>query len=297
MSEVVEDLEPQADANASPDDRYADDKSVDTSVNAVVETDKADAEPEDVTEEQESEVESSPAVEEDDNKQTDSLDDTEYGAKVKDRIDKLTTNFRESEREADALREQLAAAEKRLAEVPQAAPKTLADFEYDEGQYRDYLFTEATDRATKAAEKVVMGLHDKTEAETLTSKFTERETAFEAKDYHQVTRNPDLKISNAMLQEMKMSDVGANMFYFLGKNPDEASRINQLAPRDVVREMYKLETTIMSEKSKTGKKVSNAPPPPPKIDKGNEGQRKKITDAGLSDADFAKMRRKQIAQR
>jgi hypothetical protein len=49
----------------------------------------------------------------------------------------------------------------------------------------------------------------------------------------------------------------------------------------------------MSKKAKT---VSDAPPPPPKIPAGDAGLEKGFEE-GMSDAAFAKMRGKQIANR
>jgi hypothetical protein len=302
MSDEGADLEPQADASASPEDRFADDKSVDTTVDTAAEHAVVDAKAEDVTEELESEVDSSPAEGEDLEEKADPLDDDpEYGAKVKGRIDKLTENFRNSEREADTLRQQLAEANQKLAEVPEVvdAPKTEADFDYDADKYRAYLFEESTKRGESAARRVLAENSATERTNSVAEEFeaTEKEFAGTVKDYDEVVRDPSLKISPAMrdvIHEQRRPDVA----YYLGSNPAEAKRIFSMTDINVGIEMHKLQSKLDTEKAKTTEKaVSKAPPPVPKIASGNERLRRSITDSDLSDGEFRKMRRKQIANR
>ncbi len=94
-----------------------------------------------------------------------------------------------------------------------------------------------------------------------------------------------------------MSDIGPEMTYHLAKNTELASEIAILSPRETVRRMTLLEAELKSEKAKTSTSVSKAPPPTPTIPSGDAALAKKIDDADLSDAEFEKMRRKQIANR
>jgi len=68
------------------------------------------------------------------------------------------------------------------------------------------------------------------------------------------------------------------MAYHLANNPDESRRISKLSDREVVREMQLLETTMRSEMAKASKKVSDAPPPPAKIQGREPGMKTATTD-------------------
>lgn len=239
--------EPGLGADASADDAPEE--------TAEVEADAADDEVE-----PQSEAESPPADEEDVEKKTDAF---------QGRIDKLTQSFRDSERSADALREQNADLQKQLQEAPkpQEPTKTLADFDYNEDSYRQYLFDEATSRATAAAEDVARGFQAQAHETSVAEKFASREKAFKESvaDYETTAYADDLKISQPMSVEIKESDLGPDMVYYLGKHPEEASRISKQTQREVVRSMAILESTIRTEKGKTSKTVSDAPPPAGKV--------------------------------
>ncbi len=241
---------------------------------------------------EENAAESPPAVEETDDKKIDSG--------VQTRIDKLTRNFRESERTATQLQEEVTQLKKELADAPREATKSLSDFEFDEDKYRDYLFTEAETRAEKVALKAVEGFQEKARTSSAEEEFDRREKVFAAtvKDYDATVHVYDgsLKISPVMAAEIKESEIGPEVAYYLGKNPDISAEIAKLPERAAVRRMTLLETDLTSEKRKAAKKVSNAPPPPPKIPSGDAALEKGYSE-GMSDAAFAKLRRKEIANR
>ena len=91
------------------------------------------------------------------------------------------------------------------------------------------------------------------------------------------------------------SEVGPQMALKLANDPTTASEISGLSMIGAVRRMTLLEQDIKTEMSKTAKKVSDAPPPPPKIKAGDPGLSKDVKD--MSDKEFAKWREKQIANR
>lgn len=80
-------------------------------------------------------------------------------------------------------------------------------------------------------------------------------------DFAQVTNNPQLPISPVMAQAIKASEVGAEVAYYLGKNPDEAARIAKLPAFLAVKEMGKLEAKVESAPPEAPKKPSGAPAP------------------------------------
>jgi len=267
-------------------DASADDAAEET---AEVEADAADDEVE-----AQSEAESPPAEEKDLDEKTDAF---------QGRIDKLTQSFRESERSADALREQNAELQQRLADVPPPVEptKTLADFDYNEDSYRQYLFDEATTRATRAAEKVVTGYQAQSHDEDVKSKFASREKDFAGSvdDYQKVVYADDLKINQAMSVEIRESDIGPEMAYYLGKHPEEASQLSKQTPREVIRGMAILESTIRAEKAKGPKTVSDAPPPAGKVRGKSAATTPATTDPKsdkLSDEEWFKAEEKRQAK-
>jgi len=70
-------------------------------------------------------------------------------------------------------------------------------------------------------------------------------------DYDAVTRNPDLPITQAMVQMMAASDKGADIAYHFGTNPQEAARIAQLPPMQMAREMGLIEAKVSLPKAPT----------------------------------------------
>jgi len=303
MQEEVAVLDPQDDADASPDDRFADDKSVDTSAEATEELVEVDAETDDTEEEVESEADSSPADEENVEETIDAKVDTDekYGAEVKGRIDELTSKWRDSERNNASMSQELEALRKQVAEQPDEIEpfKSLADFEYDDAKYQHYLGTEIDRRATAAAEKVGQNRDGKNATQKAYDDYFAKEKEFSetVKDYKQLVNNPELKISPDMAFATQVVMQDPAMVYYLANNKDVAERLHGMGKDAMLIEMGSIREKMATEKAKSAKKVSDAPPPVPKVKGGDPGRRKKITDADLSDAEFNKMRRKQIANR
>lgn len=94
------------------------------------------------------------------------------------------------------------------------------------------------------------------------STYAEREEEVRTKysDFENVAYNPDLRITPAMAEVIKASEIGPEVAYHLGKNPKEAERIANLSPLAQAREIGKLEASLTTT-SPTGKKASSAPEP------------------------------------
>ena len=291
-------LEQQDDADASPaeESTYVD-KSIDTAPEALkVETEAVEDEVE-----AESEGDSSPPEVEVLDEKADT-DDAEFSETVKTRIDELTGKWRETERLVDVKDAELAELRKQLADIPTAPAepfKTLADFEYDEGRYQAYLADENSKRTAETVRQLLDESQAERQSNQLEVKFEERakEFAKSVKDYDEVTRDRSLQINQPMARVIKSHDNGPEIAYYLGKNPDVARRIAQMPAELAGFELAKVDATLQTAKVKAApKKVTKAPPPPPKIKSGDEGLQRGFRE-GMSDAEFAKMRRKQIAQR
>lgn len=221
-----------------------------------------------------------------------------------EKLDRPTRNWRALERDRDHWREM--AMRQAPPEPPkpvlQASPspaKTLADFEYDEGKYQSYLFEQAETRAVNAAERKLKENQDQTQARERRSAFATRESSFakNVEDYHEVAHNAALPITAAMAEVIAESEEGPALAYYLGKNLDKADEIARLSPLVAARELGRLEMKLVSEREKAqAPKVSKAPPPAPKLEGSGDSALEK-EPSQMTDTEYAKWRKRQIAQR
>jgi len=199
------------------------------------------------------------------------------------RIDELTRNWRQTERDRDYWRDLAMQSHRPQPEPqPQAAPepiapdsvKTLADFNYDETQYAVYIRQAAADEARRAARDEFRAIREGEIAQRKDETFKSRVESFKkaAPDFEDlVLRNRSLPITADMAAIIQDSEDGPAVAYYLGKNPDAAAAIAQLPPRDAARELGKLEARIAFEREQrktapSPRPVSSAPPPPAKLD-------------------------------
>lgn len=262
---------------------------------------EVDAEAEEPQKDQEAEevveAESPPAVEDDDEEKTST------SKSLQGRFDKLTKQIRETERESIEERERRIALEKEVdalrAQIPVEPKKTLADFQYDENAYREYVIEDARAEAREVARQEAMKVNreyaDNRKATEVQTEYQKREESFakETKDFNEKCYDPNLKISAGMAEVIKEVDVGPELFYYLGSHPEDAASIASLSPVTAGMEMAAIVTKIRDEKAKASEKeVSNAPPPPGKI-AGVDASLKKVSTADpksdkLSDEEWFK---------
>lgn len=100
---------------------------------------------------------------------------------------------------------------------------------------------------TAAAEKQQEAFLEKAE------KASERYADFQA-----VVSNPALQINNEMAEFISESDLGADVAYFLGKNPMKAAQIAAMSPMKAARELTRIEAEIAARPKAT---PSKAPEP------------------------------------
>ena len=105
-------------------------------------------------------------------------------------------------------------------------------------------------------------------------------------DFQTVVANPSLRINDAMVEFITDSDLGADVAYFLGKNPLKASQIAEMTPVKAARELTRIEAEIAARPKP---RHSNAPAPINPIS-GSAGGSK--SPAEMSDAEYAKWRAK-----
>lgn len=221
------------------------------------------------------------------------------------RIDELTRNWRETERDRDYWRDlALRYTQPQQPKVETPAPqetklKTLADFDYDDGKYQQYLFTEAQKRAVEAAKRELEQERERESRTQRVSSFKSRETEFAktVEDYDEVVRNPRLPITQAMADVIQESEDGPALAYHLGKNPEIAEKIAMLPPIAAARELGKIEARLAYEREKAKEKpvVSKAPPPPPKVDASQPAIDKNPDEMSMDE--WLKWRQKQLSKR
>jgi hypothetical protein len=215
------------------------------------------------------------------------------------RIDELTWHRRNLERDRNYWRDRAMAQATPAPEpkAPESASlKKLADFNYDEEKYAEYVADIAAERA--AAKLRTEQEREKTDSSRKSNqgKFREREAALkgEIEDYEDFAYTAPIQDHVADLV-MSMDD-GPRVAYFLGKNPETAAKLSALPPLEAAKELGRIETRLAYEREQAkAKPVSKAPPPPPKIDATEPAVDKDPEQ--MSDAEFAKWRKRQIAQR
>lgn len=224
---------------------------------------------------------------------------------VQSRFDELTRHRREAERERDYYRElALRNSPPKPIETPTyEAPKTLADFEYDDSKYASYVREEARKEAREAARQEFRQEREREHSQQRQTSFATKESEFSktVDDYDAVTRDPRLRITNEMAEAIASSDDGPALAYHLGKNTEVAAKIAQLPPIVAARELGRIEAQLAYERDKAkDKPVSKAPPPPPKV----EGVDPAVTIRAdspdsdkLSTDDWLKKRNKQLERR
>jgi hypothetical protein len=96
-------------------------------------------------------------------------------------------------------------------------------------------------------------------------------------DFQLVVSNPSLPINDAMAEFIAESDLGADVAYYLGKNPMKASAIAQMSPVKAARELTRIEGELAARPKAT---PSKAPDPIKPV-----GSRGSSATAGPSDSD------------
>ena len=190
------------------------------------------------------------------------------------------------------------------AEVP-VAPK-FADFDHDMEQYADALatFTQESVEFSKnqAVKEINQTATDSAEKQTKDDLQAERNDKFNVKqtdfiknnpDYNDIVGNSSLAISNHMTDVIYQLEQGPAVVYYLGKHPEIAYSIAQKTDVAATIALGQIQTKLSQKPPVT--ESSNAPEPPETI----TGSRNKVekSPADMTDKEFAKWRRVQIANR
>jgi len=203
------------------------------------------------------------------------------------RIDGLTADKHQLRGQLDATQRQLAEARARMAQQtppPVVEPDKVApvapNLDDHDGDYDSYLKAQtkwtqdlsaySTEQATKQVTEFVQRNEEQRIAGLRQAEVSTawQENVYDAKgkysDFEVVAENPSLQVTNEMAAHIQGSEVGTDILYYLGKNPDRAARIAQMTPQSVAMEIGKISGALQagsSPRATGGKKVSRAPAP------------------------------------
>lgn len=183
------------------------------------------------------------------------------------RINEVTREKYELQREAQALRDQMARSQ--AGEQPNQADEIQTLIQREAHRLtNERLFNDACNKVYATGKS-------------------------EFKDFDATVGNLQMVgVGRDFLELATISDAGAKLLHHLGSNLDEAARIAKLPPKLMAREMTLLETKLSQKQTGT---VSKAPAPIAPLS-GGKGSFKEYSP-NMSDADYAKWRQAQIKQR
>ncbi len=206
--------------------------------------------------------------------------------KVQERIDELTKKRRTAEREKEFIAKKLAAAEEELVKlktkIPSKDKPKRSDFEDDD------LYLEAlTDWKVEEKLKVQQEASTKTNKEkedkaAVDETFEVLDTVMEKgrakyNDYNKLVLTDDLALTEVMTEavlESESEDIAAEIFYYLGQNPDEAADIAKMSPLKAAREIERIAAKVLSKVEEKEEDKAAEKEPAEKVDK-----KKKLTQA------------------
>lgn len=185
---------------------------------------------------------------------------------VQKRIDRLTQEKYRLRAELEFLRSQQPQPQQakpaQQAQQPSQAPKLEQYNSIEEylDALADHKASQKFDHLAKEREAKESQTRQQKEAAKLREGYTKQtEQARQAyEDFDDVVQDPDLPISQAMAEAIMRSSNGADVAYYLGKNPDQAARIASLDPFSAAVEIGRIAATVVRPQPR---KTSNAPPP------------------------------------
>jgi hypothetical protein len=223
---------------------------------------------------------------------------------VQKRIDKLTWQARQAERDRDYWRQQAQQTPAKPAAEPEKPkePPKLADFDFDEVAYQKALTEHVSAEAARQVREEFRKEQEQLTQQQKAESWRKRETEFAAKtpDYEETAYYAPIPDKAAEI--IKDCENGPQIAYYLGKHLDEAQALNGLSEAAMARAIGRIEAKLEAPEvppapAPAPKPVSKAPPPPPKIEATEPAISKSWNDPSLSQEEFNKRRRQVIAQR
>jgi len=204
---------------------------------------------------------------------------TQKKSNLQKRFDRLTRRNYELEADLRARDERLARIEGRLDARdqdtsgkpkhidPLARPDAANYKTWDE--YNEALIDWKSEQKFLAKAKQAAAQEDKIAVDDAVDAHTARveEARRAIEDYDEVVTDSQLPVSVAMRDAIVDSDLGPEIMYYLGSNPEEAESIFRLGPLKTIRAIGAIEAAIIeagqkpAQKQRSGKQVTDAPKP------------------------------------
>ncbi len=216
----------------------------------------------------------------------------QFKPKLQERIDEITRQRHEAEREAAYWR---GIAETRAAkEQPKADAEPKAEYFSDYGEYVRAL---AKFEAKSLVKAELTQLEAQRQDQAKASTWQQRAEAVKAElpDFDQVMRTSTAPMTQAMAEAIRESEAGPKVAYHLAQNPEVAARLAQLSPLAAAREIGKLEASLSTAAAPApaAKKITSAPTPPTPVGSG----RSTTGDPGkMSQADYMEWRKSALKE-
>lgn len=222
---------------------------------------------------------------------------------VAKRIDELTKNWRDTERDRDHWRELAMRAQKQEPQ-PQVKQEVQASTDDPEPTLEDVAwdvpkYTKEWHAWQKRQEKREADREKQAETQKVrVTKLQESAAAFSATtpDFNDVVYNPNLPVTDSMMEVISESDNPAAVAYWLGKNVEEARKIASMTPAGVGRAIARIESQLErvepEQRQPTQKTVTQAPPPPTTLS-GNKVPSKKFEEMTMAEYDAERRRQRE----
>lgn len=237
---------------------------------------------------------------------------------VQERFDKLTRERYEAQARAEIAEERRAALEARLAALEQESkakhdqvapdsPPTLEQFGYDEAKYQSALYAHLTKTVGAKLRDEILG-----EIKQEKSQREQQETfgSWQKRSAEFAKSNPDfvekvqnartLPISHELQQKLLLLEDGPQIAYELASNPEKAGEIMRLPLEFQLMEVGRIRGAIEAKKAAPKPQVSQAPPPPAKVEGIQSDTRISTTDPNsdrMSDSEWVAAERRRLANK
>jgi hypothetical protein len=193
--------------------------------------------------------------------------------KAQKRIDQLTWEKNQREREAEYWRQQAISYQQQKSEPPKAEEPvklpTLEQHGYDEAKYQAALIEYATKQAEQVVERRLTQAEQQRKEHARLESFAARQQEFakSAPDYTVKISDPTLPITEAMRDVIVDSPAGPELAYYLAEHRDVAEQIARLPAHLAALELGRIDGRLSAQKEAAKRPlVTKAPPPPPKVD-------------------------------
>lgn len=240
---------------------------------------------------------------------TDSKGDPEpKGSRARERIEDLVAERNALKKYAEYLQTQMAVKPTEAPTAPvEAAPvvttedaPTLESVGFDTDKWTKAMHAWTAKQIEKGVSKAVAGVQEQQQAVSQRQAFETRAAAFAATtpDFQVVIGNPNLPpLDKEVAKTVVTSEIGPQIIYHLGKNPDKAVRIARMNPVQQAQAIGRLEAELTQSAKVPQKKApttTKAPAPPTPTPAGGAARVDPMT---MSMNDFVKHEREQALQK